>query len=63
VFGIGPSHWKYTFGAINLQSNSAFVKDPQPVQCASALLGVSVDEMGEALVTGTAFQKGVKLVC
>lgn len=50
-----------SFGAINQQSNSAFVKDPQPVQCASALRGVSVDEMGEALVAGTAYQKGVKV--
>jgi len=30
-----------SFVAINQQSNSAFVKDPQPVQCASALLRVS----------------------
>jgi len=30
-----------SFGAINQQSNSAFVRDPQPVQCASALPGVS----------------------
>ncbi|XP_020606508.1 myosin-IIIb-like [Orbicella faveolata] len=51
-----------SFGAISQQSNSAFVKDLQPVHCASSLLGVSVDEMGEALVKGTAYQKGVKVV-
>ncbi|KAL9962674.1 hypothetical protein ACROYT_G031796 [Oculina patagonica] len=49
------------FGATNQQTNSAFVKDPQPVHCASSLLGVSADDLGEALITGTAYQKGVKV--
>ncbi|KAJ7358700.1 Unconventional myosin-VI [Desmophyllum pertusum] len=44
------------FGTTNSQTNSAFVKDPQPVHCVLSL-GIAVDEMGEALITGTAYQK------
>ncbi|XP_022798201.1 myosin-IIIb-like [Stylophora pistillata] len=48
------------FSSANPQTNSAFVKDPQPVKCASSLLGMSEDDMGESLIKGITYRKGEK---